>query len=1302
MKQKISAIVLSILAIFTLSFLLVGCGEKEHIHTYSTQWSYDATYHWHSAICEHTEEVKDKEMHEFIDDKCIVCGYEKIVTLTVTFDANGGEFDDGDTVSYTVNKGDLINAPQTPNYKGYSFIGWSLSSDGEQLWDFESDTVDQNITLFAIWQKDINEYNVTFVLNYDDAQNVVMSTESGLVTYIPSRKGYIFNGWWLSDGQTNNGDYILTEKWDTTRLVEQEGLTLYAEWVEESTQSTQLQAPCVTVSADVFSWEKISGAVKYDIRLYDENATLELGAFEVSATTWSFPTQINPGYYVIKIRAIGDGINNINSVYVTKNYAYHVLNAITGVKFDINTSLLTWNPVKNANVYKIYLHGVLIQTLTYTTYDMSDLDANTYNFEIVAERSGYLSSSVTTTVVKSRLKTPINVHAFVNGDGIGYTLMWDSVYHANAYLLTLNGHEIKINNSTSYVLENSASFWDGEDIIYFTVRAFDTNGDYLVSNSTQSYDIEKVYSLSISKSIDDAGSVEVSGEMYLPRTYRVSFETKGAGTIQSQEVSAINAIKYPSTIPMKNGYVFTGWYKDYDCTQVYDFQSEITQDITLYAGWQQTRNQGMAIDVIDITSEHNSEQDLYTVFTSGLDSDYAYYVYFTALTSGQYTFNYKNSSSSSTHATNYYIYNDITKEKIYSGTAKTTSFSSKSFTLTAGTVVYIEITPYRTGYSATFSFYISGGSLPTDGGLGHYDYLVNSTTTEKLDYATSYLSNGNTITLTANTNLGYTWVGWFLNDDLLSNELTYNYTMSKGNQILTAKWIKVDTEMSNLSAGTITGLDKSFVTGEQATVTAHTNSGYTWVGWYQGSNLLTGSATYVFDMPNQNTTLLAKWIKVTVEMNGTHCGTVTNLDDTYVSGEQITITASTNDGYTFVGWYNGQTLITNQIDYTFNMPEEDVTYTAKWDINYLDEQGQFAHVSADELTTIVDTETEILSGWCALVGTQQSKTANMIVEGEVYLILTNNCQWKIANLVVTEGNEIHIYAQSSQSNMGQLTVVYNIGGRDGEDGLPAYTYNEEVDGKDGENSGIITINGGTIVATKIGGGNGGTGATLYGYGANGYSGGNGGNSSSIIINGGIIEATSIGAGNGGDGGTGSQGEYSNAYPFRGGNGGKGGNGGNATTIVFNGGTISVQNVGAGNGGNGGYGGAGGINDSNDPTAQGGTGGNGANGGNGGSGESILIATDVTITAHVGGGLAGSAGYGGPGGANIIKQGPKGQDGKDGQDGGPIEVFFLGSQAEWEEKSINSANLILYIYSQDLPTNDGKYWHYDDGKNIVKW
>ena len=37
------------------------------------------------------------------------------------------------------------------------------------------------------------------------------------------------------------------------------------------------------------------------------------------------------------------------------------------------------------------------------------------------------------------------------------------------------------------------------------------------------------------------------------------------------------------TVPVKEGYIFTGWYTDKECTTLYDFSAPVTADITLYA-----------------------------------------------------------------------------------------------------------------------------------------------------------------------------------------------------------------------------------------------------------------------------------------------------------------------------------------------------------------------------------------------------------------------------------------------------------------------------------------------------------------------------------------------------------------------------------------------------------------------------------------------------------------------------------------------------------------------------------------------
>lgn len=66
---------------------LAACGGK-HTHTFSTDWTSDANFHWHAANCNHKKEVSDKADHEFPEEynnandtkhwyECTVCGYKK-------------------------------------------------------------------------------------------------------------------------------------------------------------------------------------------------------------------------------------------------------------------------------------------------------------------------------------------------------------------------------------------------------------------------------------------------------------------------------------------------------------------------------------------------------------------------------------------------------------------------------------------------------------------------------------------------------------------------------------------------------------------------------------------------------------------------------------------------------------------------------------------------------------------------------------------------------------------------------------------------------------------------------------------------------------------------------------------------------------------------------------------------------------------------------------------------------------------------------------------------------------------------
>ena len=53
----------------------------------------------------------------------------------------------------TVNKGGLVNKPDNPRKTGYVFIGWYIDMECTVVWTFEIDTVNNDMTLYARWQK---------------------------------------------------------------------------------------------------------------------------------------------------------------------------------------------------------------------------------------------------------------------------------------------------------------------------------------------------------------------------------------------------------------------------------------------------------------------------------------------------------------------------------------------------------------------------------------------------------------------------------------------------------------------------------------------------------------------------------------------------------------------------------------------------------------------------------------------------------------------------------------------------------------------------------------------------------------------------------------------------------------------------------------------------------------------------------------------------------------------------------------------------------------------------------------------
>ncbi len=72
--------------------------------------------------------------------------------FTITFDSRGGS----DVAPQNQMYGELLDVPDDPTREGYEFTGWFIDYACSVEWDENKDTIEGDITLYAGWEKILN------------------------------------------------------------------------------------------------------------------------------------------------------------------------------------------------------------------------------------------------------------------------------------------------------------------------------------------------------------------------------------------------------------------------------------------------------------------------------------------------------------------------------------------------------------------------------------------------------------------------------------------------------------------------------------------------------------------------------------------------------------------------------------------------------------------------------------------------------------------------------------------------------------------------------------------------------------------------------------------------------------------------------------------------------------------------------------------------------------------------------------------------------------------------------------------
>ncbi len=136
--------------------------------------------------------------------------YTDTVTLTatwtinlyaVTFESNGGSAVSGLTAEY----GSTLARPADPDRRGYDFRGWFADAELTEAWDFSSDTVTADVTLYAKWTKTPAKSSPAYaVLVTTDAAEVSRSdARAGSIVTLTLKQGYDVNDIAVTDEDGN-------------------------------------------------------------------------------------------------------------------------------------------------------------------------------------------------------------------------------------------------------------------------------------------------------------------------------------------------------------------------------------------------------------------------------------------------------------------------------------------------------------------------------------------------------------------------------------------------------------------------------------------------------------------------------------------------------------------------------------------------------------------------------------------------------------------------------------------------------------------------------------------------------------------------------------------------------------------------------------------------------------------------------------------------------------------------------------------------------------------------------------------
>ena len=649
------------------------------------------------------------------------------------------------------------------------------------------------------------------------------------------------------------------------------------------------------------------GWYKEDDTLFDDGAVWTL----LNGISLTAKWQINT--YTISYEANGGIHSNTTTSYDINNNVAFTDATKEGYTFigwyleDTFDTLVTSTEGIYDNITLYAKFELIVYTVTYEENLTTNPNASEFSVESVITfeaptRNGY---TFVGWYSDATLETEI-----ISTEGIYENISVYAKWQINTYTISYEADGgIHSNTTTSYDINNNVTFTDATKEGYTFIGWYlEDTFDTLVTSTEGIYDNITLYAKFEAHEFNV--TLDANGGTFNDIKNKITYISNNE-VYYEHEYAKEDVIEY--IVPRKEGYVFAGWYLDEEYTQVFDWNSDLTHDVIIYAKW----------------FEYSGNGVLYTGETSdtivGTSKDGANKLYFAYVPLVSETIKIYSNSSGDTYG---YLCDSDKKTIAFNDDNVGNRNFLISYTVTAGTLYYISPCGYSGNVEMTVT--IEGTAKPEVTANGA---TISAEITKKVIY-------DNVPEFNIPHKLGYEFLGWYTSgDEYVDTTVAWNI---QNDVELFAKWQVITYTIAyETNGGTHSNTATSYDVENKVDFTAATKENYNFLGWYLEDTFdtLVTSTEGLYE----NITLYAKYkgyeFDVALDANGGLIKDIINkvtymsngsvyCEKSYGINDLIEYIIPVREGYAFAGWYLDEEY-TQELDWTEHLSTDVILY-AKW------------------------------------------------------------------------------------------------------------------------------------------------------------------------------------------------------------------------------------------------------------------------------------------------------------------------------------------------------------------------------------